>query len=94
MAEKQSLKIGQGKPGPGRPKGVPNKVTTALKDVILAAAHAQEGGAVGYLTRQAEENPVAFMGLLGRVLPLQVAGDPDAPLIVQTIRRVIHDPQA
>lgn len=88
MTEKQSLKIGQGKPGPGRPKGVPNRVTTALKETILAAADAQPGGAIGYLTRQAVENPVAFMGLLGRVLPMQVAGDPDNPIRITSIALV------
>lgn len=31
-------------------------------------------GGAGYLARQAELNPVAFMGLVGRVLPLQVTG--------------------
>mgnify|MGYP003639507907 FL=1 len=30
---------------------------------------------VGYLVVQAKENPVAFMGLMGKVLPLQVIAD-------------------
>ena len=29
---------GDGTPGPGRPKGVPNKATALLKDAILKAA--------------------------------------------------------
>jgi hypothetical protein len=37
-AEKETPKIGQGKPGPGRPKGLPNKTTALLKDAILKAA--------------------------------------------------------
>jgi hypothetical protein len=32
---------------------------------------------VGYLQRQADENPTAFLGLLGRVLPHTLAADPD-----------------
>ena len=60
----------------GRPKGVPNRTTTLLKDAILKAAEKAggKGGTVGYLTTQAKDNPVAFMGMLGKVLPLQVQG--------------------
>lgn len=67
---------------PGRPKGSPNKTTALLKDAILQAAEAagNKDGMVGYLTRQAKENPAAFMTLLGKVLPMQIGGDPDNPL--------------
>lgn len=66
----------------GRKKGVPNKTTTALKEAILAAAGAAGGkdGMVGYLTTLARENTSAFAALLGKVLPLQIAGDPDNPI--------------
>lgn len=57
---------------PGRPKGIPNKVTGALKDMILAAL--DESGGVDYLVEQAKQNPGAFMTLIGKVLPLQVTG--------------------
>ena len=67
-------RVGDGTPGPGRPKGVPNKNTTLLKDAILEAATKAGGrtGLVGYLTKQAKENPQSFMPLLGKVLPMQV----------------------
>lgn len=60
----------------GRPKGTPNKTTALLKDAILKAAEKAggKGGTVGYLTTQAKDNPVAFMSMLGKVLPLQVQG--------------------
>jgi hypothetical protein len=40
----------------------------------------QKGG-VAYLVTQAESSPTAFMTLLGKVLPTQVTGDPDNPLV-------------
>lgn len=70
--------------GPGRPKGSPNKTTKLLKDAILLAAQraggAGEEGLVAYLEKQAKENPGPFMSLLGKVLPMQVTGDPDNPV--------------
>lgn len=88
-----NLRIGTGKPGPGRPKGAPNKTTQALKDAILVAAERVgrdgkgNGQLVGYLERVANEDVKAFCGLLGRVLPLQLAGDADNPLTV-TVQRL------
>lgn len=62
--------------GPGRPKGSKNKTTALLKDAILRAAQeaggGDEDGMMKYLTEQATDNPTAFMGLLGKVLPMQV----------------------
>jgi hypothetical protein len=70
----------------GRQKGTPNKTTALLKDAILLAAQKAGGdtetGLVDYLTVQASENPGPFMSLLGKVLPMQIAGDPDAPISI------------
>lgn len=72
--------------GKGRPKGSVNKTTKALKDAILAAAakHGADGlghdGLEGYLFKVASEDVKAFSSLLGRVLPMTVAGDPDNPM--------------
>lgn len=77
----------------GRPKGAVNKTTTLLKDAILQAAEAVgsdakgKEGLVGYLKKQAVDEPVAFMTMLGKVLPTQVAGDPDNPIIHEIIIR-------
>ncbi|CAB4145718.1 hypothetical protein UFOVP1204_73 [uncultured Caudovirales phage] len=69
-------------PGPGRPKGIPNKNTTLLKDALIQAAEQAGGkeGLVGYLTTQATANPGHFMTLLGKVLPLQLTGDKENPV--------------
>lgn len=80
---------GKSKPpaaGKGRPRGAQNKTTSLLKDAILQAAEkADQGGLVGYLTIQALENPGPFMALLGKVLPLQIAGDADNPIAIQMV---------
>ena len=68
---------------PGRPKGVPNKVNGDLKQMILGALDA--AGGIDYLTKQATENPKAFLTLIGRVLPLQVTGEDGGPIEVRTI---------
>jgi hypothetical protein len=83
MTEKQTPRIGEGKPGPGRPKGVPNKTTQLLKDAILqAAADAGDGDMVAYLAKQAKENPGPFLALIGKVLPMQVTGEGGGALVV------------
>lgn len=64
----------------GRVKGTPNKLGRDLKSAILEAAEKAggEGGTVAYLQAQAIETPGPFLGLLGKVLPMQIAGtDPD-----------------
>lgn len=74
----------------GRQKGTPNKNTAILKDAILTAAQlaggGDEDGLVKYLQAQATANPGPFMALLGKVMPLQIAGDAENPL--QTFTRI------
>jgi hypothetical protein len=79
-------RVGDGTPGPGRPKGIPNKNTQALKDMILGAL--DKKGGVDYLMKQADENPTAFLTLVGKVLPLTVNGDPTAPLTLNVVTGV------
>jgi hypothetical protein len=62
----------------GRQKGTPNKTTGEVKEMILTAL--SRVGGVDYLARQADENPTAFMTLVGKVLPLQVSGEGGGPV--------------
>jgi len=62
-----------GNAGRGRPKGARNKVTKAVKEMILGAL--DDAGGQAYLKRQALENPGPFMTLVGKVVPLQVNAD-------------------
>ncbi len=68
----------------GRPKGSRNKLGLAIKDMILQAL--DESGGVQYLRRLAEDEPRAFATLLSRVIPLQVTGDADNPVVIEIVR--------
>jgi hypothetical protein len=46
---------------------VPNQITSELREMILGALAAKGGQA--YLEQQADENPTAFLTLLGKILP-------------------------
>lgn len=84
--------------GSGRVKGTPNKTTAMLKDAILRAAEAAgsdkqgKDGLIGYCTFLATDEPKAFAQLLGKVLPMQISGDPDQPIVHEIIQRII-DPK-
>jgi hypothetical protein len=54
----------------GRQKGTPNKATGEIKDMIRDAL--DQAGGTSYLLSQAVENPVAFMTLIGKVIPKDV----------------------
>jgi len=63
----------KGEPRPsnaGRKVGASNKLTRDIREMILGALSAVGGQA--YLVKQAELNPVAFMSLLGKIMPTQI----------------------
>ncbi len=76
MANTGSFVKGQKRPNQG--KRGPNKASLALKEMILLAL--DEAGGIEYLRERAQDNPNAFLALIGRVLPLQVSGDGGGPL--------------
>lgn len=64
---------GEKKKGAGRPLGSKNRNTFDIKTMINTAL--KKAGGVEYLTEQAHQNPVAFLGLLGKVIPKDVSVD-------------------
>ena len=58
----------------GNRKGVPNKATAQLKDMILTALG--NAGGAAYLERRANDprTAAAFLGLIGKVLPMTIQG--------------------
>lgn len=67
----------------GRQKGSLNKISRDLKEMILGAL--DDAGGREYLAAQAIESPAAFLSLVGKILPMQIGGDPDGIPIATTI---------
>ena len=65
----------------GRPKGSPNRITTELREMVMAALE-QEGG-VELLRRWAREKPEVFSKLLVRCIPQAVRAEVDGDTRVQ-----------
>lgn len=82
MANKGCFVKGEKRPGQGRPKGAVSKVTQSAKEAIAMAAD-RLGGAER-MVEWAKEDPAnerVFWGTIyPKLLPVQVAGDPDNPL--------------
>jgi hypothetical protein len=58
-------------------------MSRALKDMILQAL--DDAGGERYLSEQAIKNPAAFLTLVGKVLPLQMTGEDDGPVVVKIV---------
>ncbi len=94
---KRKVGVNTGNAGKGRPKGVPNKTTALLKDAILRAAEKAGGGDDGlvtYLEARAIDTPGPFLALLGKVLPMQIAGADGEDGKPQAIQISIIDPRS
>ncbi len=74
------------KGNPGKPKGATNKTTGLIREMIAQAL--DEAGGVDYLVERAKDprTAAAFLGLVGKVMPVQVTGENGGP--VQTIARI------
>jgi hypothetical protein len=86
MTDKETAKNGigcRGKPGPGRPKGSPNKLTRAAKEAFGLAF--EKLGGIKALTEWGEDNRTEFYKLYARLIPTeQHIGGPDgSPLNFQ-----------
>lgn len=76
------FKKGEKRPGQGRPKGALNKNNQQIRDMI---AQALDGvGGVDYLMDCAQDPKTksAFLGLIGKVMPVQLQGDKENPLVL------------
>ena len=74
---KQTAGIGKGTPGPGRPKGVPNRITVAAKEAFALAF--QGAGGVDEFVAWAKANRTEFYRLYSKLIPVDVTSG-DKPL--------------
>ena len=82
----------------GRQKGTPNKTTAIIKDAITAV-YADLLGSVenadnanAHFLQWAKDNQTEFYKIASKLIPIQVGGDPDNPLIHE-IRRTVVRPE-
>lgn len=66
------------RPGAGRPKGSLDKGNALIREMVAQAL--DQAGGVEYLSRIAESHPGPFLGLVGKVLPIQVTGAEGGPV--------------
>jgi hypothetical protein len=67
----------------GRPKGVRNRFTEELKQTILDGLHnTNDEGLFGFVRDTAIETPTAGLSILGRLIPVSLAGTLDGKIVV------------
>jgi hypothetical protein len=95
---------GGARPGAGRPRGVPNKVTQAFRDVLLRAVSevgssrevSKDGGdgLLAYLKVAAVKQENTTLMLLGRILPLKITTEVKETKETMTIEEAVADLKA
>src|SRR5574343_1864854 len=106
--EKQSAKnkMGGPRPGAGRPAGVPNRVTVEFRDTVRRVLEENSENVALWLSQVAtgshgkEPAPEKALDLLAKLAEYaapklartEIAGDPEKPLKLEQVRRVIVDP--
>lgn len=73
MGVERKIGANTGNAGKGRPKGAQNKLTRTIKEAIEVSF--EKVGGADYLAQMAIEQPSAYMTLLGKVLPTQIAAE-------------------
>jgi hypothetical protein len=76
--------------GPGRPKGVPNKITTEFRETVNALLRENSGNVSLWLSDVARDDPSKALDLLCKLAEYatpklartELAGDKDAPLVI------------
>lgn len=81
------------KTGGGSRKGIPNKITQSLSEMLDGALKAKGGQA--WIEQQMEKNPTAVLALLGKRLPriIDVKADVTGDMQITTIQRTIVRPK-
>lgn len=79
------FKKGEKRPGAhvGRPKGMPNKTTAELRQMVLDAL--EMAGGTQYLADKADDNPGAFLALVGKCLPKEIKAEVAATHVIASL---------
>jgi hypothetical protein len=95
---------GGARPGAGRPRGSPNKITNTFRDVLLQAVSEVgtsrevgvdgQGGLLGYLKVAAIREERAVLMLVGRILPLKITSEVKQIKERMTIEEAVADLKA
>lgn len=72
VSDKETLKIGEGRPGPGRPAGLQNKLTRSVKDAFGEAFSALQEDPEVKLEVWGRANPREFYQLASKLIPTEI----------------------
>ena len=62
-----------GQPGPGRPKGCPNKIRKEIAELVRDVI--ELAGEEKYLLARAKKNPNAFLALVAKLMPTNIKAE-------------------
>jgi hypothetical protein len=90
---KETQKIGEGAPGPGRPKGVPNRSTAAVREAIARMAEDNAGRFAEWLEKVAKESPEKACDIylkaieyhIPKLARTEVTGAENGPLTIKVV---------
>ena len=76
----------------GRVKGTPNKTSSLIKDAL--AQSFDDVGGVAYLNRMAEDEPKAYLGLIGKLIPAEIKATVNGDLELTVLSGIESPPGA
>ena len=90
---KETPKIGEGAPGPGRPKGVPNRSTAAVREAIARMAEDNAEKFAEWLEKVAQDSPEKACDIylkaieyhIPKLARTEVTGAENGPLTIKVV---------
>jgi len=89
----ETPKIGEGAPGPGRPKGVPNRSTAAVREAIAKMAEDNAEKFAEWLEKVAQDSPEKACDIylkaieyhIPKLARTEVTGAENGPLTIKVV---------